>query len=283
VRRALEETGGREVAAVVCVTDGRSNRGEGPQGVVSLLRRRGVPFYAIGIGDPIPPKDLEVVDISAEPRAMLGDPIVIEASIRARSYEGRHVEAILVSRPREGGAETELERRHLAAPADGETIDLTFQHAPAAAGEYVFELRLPPGDDEPVTDDNARSVVVVVSDDVSKVLLIAGSPTFEYHFLKTRLIRERTANVSCWLQSAQPRFPQEGDERIEGLPTTIDLLQEFDCIILLDPDPDDVDAGMAQALKTFVAEHKGGLLYVPGPKFAAALLSRPDLKPIRDP
>lgn len=282
VRRALEDTGGRSVAAVVVVTDGKINRGEGAQGVVAALRRRGVPFYALGVGDPVPPKDLEVVDVAAEPRAMLGDPIVIEAAARARGYEGQRVEAVLVSRPREGGGEVELERRTIDAPADGEDVHLTFTHSPTAPGEYVFELRLPPRDDEAVIDDNARSVTVTVTDDVSKVLLVAGSPTFEYHFLKTRLIRERTANVSCWLQSAQPRFPQEGDERIEALPTTMEELREFDAIVLLDPDPEGFDAASAEALKTFVAEHKGGLLYVAGPKHTSTLLARPDLKPLRD-
>lgn len=282
VRRALEDTGGRGVAAVVAVTDGRVNRGEGAQAVVAALRRRDVPFYALGVGDPIPPKDLEVVDLSAEPRAMLGDPIIIEGAIRSRGYEGQHIEAVLVVRPRDGGPELEVERRHLGAPPDGEVVHLTFQHAPAAAGEYVLELRLPPRDDESVTDDNQRAVTVTVSDDVSRVLLVAGSPTFEYHFLRTRLVRERTANVSCWLQSAQPRFPQEGNERIDALPVTIEGLREFDAIILLDPDPDELDAAAAEALKTFVAEHRGGLLFAPGPKFTQALLARPDLKALRD-
>jgi hypothetical protein len=287
VRRALEETGGRGVAAVIAVTDGKINRGEGAQAVVAALRRSGrnpaaIPFYALGVGDPVPPKDLEVIDVSAEPRAMLGDPIIIEASIRARGYEGQHVEAVLVMRPREGGPELELERRHLGAPPDGEAQSLTFQHAPTAAGDYVLELRLPPLDDEPVTDDNARSVSVTVSDDVSRILLVAGSPTFEYHFLKTRLVRERTANVSCWLQSAQARFPQEGDERIDALPTTIELLKDFDAIIMLDPNPEELEGAVAEALKTFVAEHKGGLLYVAGPKYTQLLLARPDLKPLRD-
>lgn len=282
VRRALEETGGRGVAAVVAITDGRINRGEGAQGVVATLRRRGVPFYALGVGDPIPPRDLEVVAVTAEPRAMLGDPIVVEASIRARGFEGQHVEAELVARPRDGGAEQVIERRSLGAPPDGEVVHLTFQHTPDAPGDYVIELRLPPGDDEPVTDDNARGVTVTVSDDVSRVLLVAGSPTFEYHFLKTRLVRERTANVSCWLQSAEPRFPQEGDERIDALPTTIEALREYDAVILLDPNPEDLDARAAQALATFVAEHRGGLLYVAGPKHTHELLQRPDLQPLRD-
>lgn len=282
VRRALEDTGGRGVAAVVAITDGRINRGEGAQGVVAALRRRDVPFYALGVGDPIPPRNLEVIDVAAEPRAMLGDPIVIEAAIRARGYEGQHVEAVLVARPREGGAEVEVERRHLGAPPDGQVERLTFQHAPAAPGEYVLELRLPPRDDEPVVDDNARSVAVTVTDDVSRVLLVAGSPTFEYHFLKTRLIRERTADVSCWLQSAEPRFPQEGDQRLDALPLTVEELKDYDAILLLDPDPEDLDAQAAEALKTFVADHKGGLLYVAGPKHTQALLARPDLKPLRD-
>jgi hypothetical protein len=282
VRRALEDTGGRGVAAVVAITDGKVNHGEGARAVVAALQRRRIPFYALGLGDPIPPKNLEVVDLSADPRAMVGDPIHLEGTIRSRGYEGQHLEAVLVARPRQGGAEVEIERKHLGAPADGEAEHLSFTYTPTAPGEFVFELRLPPRDDEQLTDDNARSTQIAVTDDVSRVLLVAGSPTFEYHFLKTRLIRERTANVSCWLESAAPRFPQEGDERIDALPLTLDQLKEYDCVLLLDPDPEQLDAGFAAALKTYVAETKGGLLYVPGPKFTGALLARPDLQPLRD-
>lgn len=284
VRRALEDTSGRQVAAVVLVTDGRVNRGEGVQGIAAALRRDPlVPVHVLGVGDPTPPKNLEVVSLSAEPRVVLGDPVALQASVRGRGVQGSQVSVTLRKKPRDGGAAAELERRSVTLPAnDFEQLELTFVHRPDAIGEFVFELSIDPLGDEPVTDDNEKSVAVKVSDDQTRVLLVAGSPTFEYHFLKTRLVRERTTVVSCWLQSAAPRFPQEGKQRIEALPATIEELEEYDAVVLLDPDPAGFDAGVLDALVKFVAHHKGGLLVAPGPKFAPSLLEAADAKGLRD-
>jgi len=283
VRKALEDTGGRPVAAVVCVSDGRANKGEGRQSAINALSRRGVPFYAVGIGDPTPPKNLEVVEVNAEARVVLGDPMVVEGAVRSRGYAGRDVEVELtVARTDAGGEPELLERRVVTMPADEESLPLSFRHAPAEKGDYVFALRIPAREEEPVKDDNEQQVTVTVTDDETRVLLVSGSPGFEYHFLRQRLIRERTAVVSCWLQSADPAFPQEGDERIEALPTTLEVLQDFDIVILLDPNPSDFDAVVAEAYKQFVADYKGGLLFIPGPKYGPEFMAAPDLKPFRD-
>lgn len=285
LRKALEDLSGRPLAAVVIVTDGKVNRGEGAQGIAAALRRDPpVKVFLLGIGDPTPPKNLEVVSLAVEPRVILGDPIVLQAALRARGYPGRTVTVVLTKAPRDGGPRVDLERRDVKLPeADGEPVEVQFTHRPEAVGDFVFEVSTPEQEEEPRKDDNRKGPMPVkVSDDQAKALLIAGSPTFEYHFLKTRLIRERTTVVSCWLQSAAPRFPQEGDERVAAMPASLEELKDYDAVILLDPDPDGFDAGVAEALKNFVANHKGGLLYAPGPKFTSGLFARADLKPLRD-
>ena len=208
LRKALEETGGRSVAAVVAVTDGRINKGEGQQGVIAALEGRHIPFFAIGIGDPTPPVNLEVVDLSADPRVLLGDPLAIEATVRARGFEGQTVEAVFSVKAQGAAESTVLERREIVFEADDRPIALRFIYKPDRAADLVFKLELPAREDEPVVSDNLRTVAVKVTDEKTRVLLIAGGPTFEYHFLKTRLIREKAAVVSCWLQSADGTFPR---------------------------------------------------------------------------
>lgn len=287
IRRALEETGGRRVAAVVAITDGRVNKGEGgARGLAEGLVRRGVPFYAVGIGDPTPPQNVEVVRISAEPRAVLGDPVVVEGAVRARGYEGQQVEVLLRRRKRDAsgalGDPATLETRPLVLPQDGQPVPLTFRFTPEEKGELLLELQIEARPEETITDDNLKSTVVTVSDDKARVLLVAGSPGFEYHFLKTRLIREKTVVVSCWLQSADPRFPQDGNERIDALPLGLEELRPFDVVILLDPNPEPYDGQSAAALKQWAVETRGGLLVLPGPKYGPLLLQQPDLQPLRD-
>lgn len=283
VRKALEETGGRTVAGLIVITDGGLNKGEGEQGVIAALERRGIPCYTIGVGDPTPPKNLAVLELGVDERVVLGDPMVIEGAVQGRGYGGQTIDVELTVEPAAGGEPRLLERRPVEFPAaDDEKVPLTFRYAPQEKGDFVFRLRIPAREEEPRTDDNEVARTVTVTDDKTAVLLISGGPSFEYHFLKQRLIREKTAVLSCWLQSADPRFPQDGNEPIEALPATLAELQAFDLVLLLDPNPEAFDAGMADAYKSFVADYKGGMLFVPGPTYAGELLQRPDLKPLRD-
>ncbi|MEZ6188330.1 MAG: VWA domain-containing protein [Planctomycetota bacterium] len=281
LRKALEEVGAARVAAVVAITDGRLNKGEGRAGLEALLEARSTRLFAIGIGDPTPPKNLEVTKLACEETVVLNDPMLIEGEVRGQGYEGQTVEVELTRKP-EGGAAEVLETQSVTLGADGSSQRVTFRHTPDAIGTYTFQLRIPPRDEELVQKDNARSQVVKVTDEGLKVLLIAGSPSFEYHFLRTRLIREKTAVVSCWLQSADPRFPQDGNEQLQELPRNFAQLEPFDAVILIDPNPRDFDAAAVQALKTFVAEHQGGLLLIPGPKYAGDLWRLAEMQPLRD-
>ena len=281
LRKAFEEVGAARVAGVVVITDGRLNKGEGQEGLKELLQARSAKLYAIGIGDPTPPRNLEVSKLACEEVVVLKDPMVIEGEVRGQGYAGEAVEVELTRKP-EGGTVEVLETQTVVLGADGSSQRLTFRHTPDAIGTYVFQLRIPPRDEELVAKDNSRTQTVKVSDEGLKVLLIAGSPGFEYHFLRTRLIREKTAIVSCWLQSADPRFPQDGNEQLTEFPGTFQQLKEFDAVILVDPNPDGIDAKTAQALKTFVADHQGGLMLIPGPKYASALWRNGDMQPLRD-
>ncbi|HBP19653.1 MAG TPA: hypothetical protein DEA08_17920 [Planctomycetes bacterium] len=205
----------------------------------------------------------------------------------ARGYAKVPLQVVLsVSK---GEATKELERVDWTPPAGPETSKpFVFRgHEPEAAGSYVYEVRLvtkseqAPGE-EPITSDDAKSAPVKVTEETTRVLLVAGGPCFEYHFLRARSIREKSVKVSVWLQSAVEGFKQPGNVRIESLPTTLEALQEFDCVVLLDPNPVAFSTETAEALKRFVAEYHGGLLYVPGPKYSGRFLGRPELKPILD-
>lgn len=289
LRQALAETGGRNVAAVVAITDGRVNKGEGAAGVIASLEARGVPFYALGIGDPIPPKNLEVAEVSAPPRVLLGDPMVLEANLRARGYAGVPLEALLEVTPAKGGTPQVLDRvpwTPKQGPEDSRPVVFR-KHQPEKAGDFVYGVRLvtkqpqPPGE-ETVTEDDVKTRPVKVTEETLRVLLVAGGPCFEYHFLRARLIREKAAKASVWLQSAVEGFPQPGNVRIEKLPTTLEELREYDCVLMIDPNPDGFSPETAEALKRYVAEHHGGLLYVPGPKYSGSFLHRAELKAVRD-
>ena len=285
VRRALEEQGGRAVAAVVAITDGRANKGEGPKAVAAELKERGIPFYAIGIGDPTPPKNLELAELIVNERAYKNDPIVIEGRVRHHGYEGEKVAVELLLAPAEAPDKAEvLKTETVELHQDGSSERVSFSHVVKDVGSYIVTLRVPPREEELVKDDNQRSAPFSVIDDETKVLLVAGNPTYEYRFLKNMLLRDKTIQLQCFLQSAEDGYPQDssGDKHLDAIPRLREELQQYDCIILVDPNHAGFDREIAENLQWFVGKYGGGLLFVAGIKYTTDFLRAEDMRPILD-
>src|SRR6185436_1393360 len=115
-----------------------------------------------------------------------------------------------------------------------------------------------------------RSIVVEVVKEASKVLLIAGGPSYEYRFLKNLLRRDSRIFLAAWLMSADPDYPQEGKVSLKKLPSTPKELFEYDVVILMDPDPQGFPEGFPKLLEEFVGKRRGGLVYSAGEKYASS-------------
>ena len=128
---------------------------------------------------------------------------------------------------------------------------------------------------ESITDDNVRDATVTVLDKQLRVLVVAGGPSYEYRYLLPLLMRDKTINVSAWLQSAEARALRDGKTTITKLPREPEEVFQYDVILLLDPDPADLDAAWAVTVRRWVDEFGGGLLLQAGPQFTTRLLRDP--------
>ena len=120
-----------------------------------------------------------------------------------------------------------------------------------------------------------RAEVVACCDLVeekAKVPLVSGAPAHDYYAIKNVLLRDPTVTLACYLQSAAPEFPQDGNISLKQLPQTEKELFAFDVLILHDPSPDDLPPDWPALLKRFVADHGGGLAFVAGNKHTLSLL-----------
>ena len=284
LRGAIEQQAGTRIAAVVIVTDGRLTAGEGVAGVGEFLREKGIPVHAVGVGDPTPPKNFRVTAVLASERVFAGDPISAEVRVQQKGYEGETVRVTLVDAfAREAGAE--VETRELGA------VEVTFgDEQTEGSAHFKVELeglglhrltaRIEAREEEAFEDDNERTVDVEVVEEASRVLLIAGGPTWEYRFLKNLLRRDRRVTLSAWLISADPDYPQEGNLSLEKLPLEAKELYEYDVVMLLDVDPAGLPPGYAPLLADFVGKHRGGLLFVAGEKYSSAFFLSEAMRPV---
>ena len=273
LEQALEE---KLTAAVIVTTDGQHNAESDLDAIASQAAERDVPVFVIGVGDAQKPRNLRVTDLYVDPQVWKGDPFELEALLIARGAEtaSAEVEFVEIIEAPDGGDPQEkvLESRQVALDPDREEqqVRMTFKHTSEEVGTRTYTVRAKPIANETDSKDNAPQAPakVQVLDNQAKVLLIAGSATWEYRSLTVLLTREKTVDLSCWLQSLDQGREQQGNSRILSLPATQEELFAYDVVLLLDPDPREFDPAWMELLTRFVSERSGGVLYMPGPVFS---------------
>jgi hypothetical protein len=287
IRESLASLAGNPVAAIVLITDGQHTSGADPLAAADFAAQNKVPLFTVGVGNPGFPQNLRVSDLWAPETAFAGDPLLIQARVQAEGLAAAPVTVELVER-RAGGAdaadapERVVERKEVTIGGDAPQADLTFRHTPAAAGAFVFTVRVPPLPAELIKTDNEKSIAVRVVSEQARVLLVAGGPSWEFQSVRTLLIRDKTINVSCWLQSIDLDMRQDGDTVIEKLPDKPEELFKYDVVMFFDADPAEFNEVWMAALKRFVGEHAGGLFWMAGTKHAIPFISHARTREIRD-
>jgi len=111
---------------------------------------------------------------------------------------------------------------------------------------------------------------------------VSGGPTWEYRYLSRLLQRDATMNLSCWLQSADEEAVRDGNTVIDRFPRTQEELFPYDCVILLDPQPNDIDPTWTTHIEAMVGSYGGGLLYVAGRKNTPRFTHDPNTRSLLD-
>ena len=271
VRGALESLGSSPIAGVVLLSDGNFNKGEPSDVAAEILRQRGVRLHAVGIGDPASPINVLVSDISGPRSAFKNDPFSVTVRLDAQNVEPQPLEVELLERRAGAAATPTVVERRVVTPSPTGTIEpLVFERKVTEPGTLTYAARVRPIENESILSDNEKEILpaVQVLDDKMRVLIVAGSPSYDYRFLERMLERDASVDVSTWLQSADVRAVREGNTIITELPADPEKLFIYDAVILLDPDPDQLDPTWGSLLATFIAEQGGGVLYEAGNKFS---------------
>lgn len=283
VRRSVESLGGAPIAAVVVVSDGGFNRGAGPEEVGRFARERRIPIHVVGVGDPARPRNVRVADVLAPENAFQNDPFAVTATLHAQGLEGEAVRVALRERDAaQGGDSTVVDSRSVILGPDGPAGEVRFERKQDRTGRFSYVIEVEPVEGEAVLDDNAGQTAVNVLDSRTRVLLVSSMPSWEYRYVSRLLQRDDTFELSCWLQSADLAAVRDGDVIIDHLPRQADELFDYDVILLMDPDPSELDGDWARLMDTFVARNGGGVLFAAARTHASAFMRAEDLKPLRD-
>ena len=135
---------GRSVAGIVMLSDG----GDTGQGEVALVAVDDVaPVYAIGVGAPQAPHDLEVVDLTAGHSTMSASVIDVEVSVVGHGRGGGPIELRFLEDGRL------LDVRRVTPPDDGVPVRTVFQVSPKVDVATLYTVEIPLDPDEVVTGE----------------------------------------------------------------------------------------------------------------------------------
>ena len=250
------------LAAVVLITDGCRNYGGTTTDAARILQARGVPLYAIGVGNANPPRDYEVVEVAAPREVRRDTEVQIDVTVRYTGFDKpfdlllKRGDEVLITRKVTPTADADLQRVRLAFTPDRE-------------GTSTFRVEIPVAEGEKIKENNVRDFILEIKDERLPVLYIEGSPRTEFRFLRRAMFRDKNFRLVSMLRLAPDRFYLQGVNDSEaylktGFPDTAERLDAFQAVILGDIEAAVFTPKQLELLQDFVKRRGGGLLMLGG-------------------
>lgn len=281
------------LAGVVVVSDGGLNAGSGEDGALVFAQdpRHPVRIATIGVGGLERAANLVVTEVRAPSEVRYHrelsqqDPFEVTGFVVGNELGGKRARVELLRYPAEADASTAslIAVTEIVLPENDQPAEIKFPQEPDTAGEfrYVVRAQLSESIAEYRDRDNQRDVVINFSERNTSVLMIAGGPMRDYHFVRNLLYRTATVDLDVWLQTVSaadlPHVSQEADDLLATFPAKfperpiVDRLPEgsqaprtYDVVILFDIDWSALSEEDREVLSTWVERQRGGLILVAG-------------------
>jgi hypothetical protein len=259
---ALAEHRGQPLAGVLLVSDGQSNAGEDPRKVAEQAGKQSVPIVALAVGTEQGPSNARLAAIEADPVVFVRDSTEVAVLVEGHAMNGRT--GLVTLEKRQDGNWSEVGREEVTFNEDAATRRVNFKLTPDVVGEIELRAKIADFGAELTETDNIATHAMKVVRQQIRVLLIAGSSSPEVQFLRNALLRDTALEFACWLQSAGEGYEQMGTRPIRRLPLNRQELEQYDVLILFDPDMRALGPTWSDLISQFVGTSGGGLIYVAG-------------------
>lgn len=191
LHRALREAGlAGQPAAVVLFTDGGHGVGRSAEALAELPD---LPLVFVGVGANERARDAEISSVVPPAIAFAGQALQIQVLVRASGLAGRSVPLLLKR------GEQVLVSQSIVLPADGQELRAVLEWTPPAPGNYPLALQLPVQDGEQIADNNRVELPIEAVRDKIRVLLVTGSPSWSYRFLRGALKGDPSLDVVSFI------------------------------------------------------------------------------------
>lgn len=269
LRQTIERTSGRDLEAIVLLSDGRST--ESKQVVPPLVTAAGVPVFAVPMAPQDRAPDVRLARIDVPPTALRGETVAVAIRLRHRNAEGKQVKLTLTD-----GKQTQT--RQVTLTAGGEQTE-RFLWKDAAPPSIDLKASIEPIVGETQQQNNAAEAAVPVVDQKLRVALLSGSAGWDLQYLRNILSR------TPWIELSDQLIAPGEQCRLDA-----DTLGKQDIFVLCDVPTGALSPQQADAIHRAVSERSKSALLLAGdssvwrsmaqqPLLAALLPQRVDQSP----
>lgn len=272
LRMAVQQQG-EDLGGIVLLSDGRHNVHSRPETPARILGRNSVPVHSVVLGSTVPPADAAVAAVDAPTTVFAGDRVSVEAECKLDGLAGQTVTVQLLD------GQDVVDTQEVEVSGDAMRTRVRLADDPQHDGLHWYTVRILPVEQELSGDNNARTEVVAISSDRTRVLLVDSRPRWEFRYLKN-LLAYRDPGVRLQYVLLEPdrvasapdrpvipasaTRPQDQPEAT-ALPASREDWLAFDVILLGDVSTDMLGPAAPEILRQFVTRRGGTLVILSGP------------------
>ena len=190
---AVKEWRGQLLAGIVLLTDGAHNASTS---VVDRVTETEIPIYAVGVGDPTPPRDLKLSRVEVSPIVYTDHNAPIRVTLNHTGYSGSQIRVSLMM-------DNQAVDTVPITLTDEPTQTVEFALNPQEEGTFQYVVSVPVLEGELTPENNTRAFPLKVVQTKLHLLYIEGQPGWEYAFLKRTLERDPNIDSTCVILSSK--------------------------------------------------------------------------------
>lgn len=284
VEQALRRGAGRPVSGVVLLSDGRSV-GELSKGLLRRLEAEKVPVFSVALGSAQAVADVAVGRVESPRSAFVSDMVPVQVELSRtpamKAGESTMSSSASVLELIDTGTGVVLDTREVDwliqdeadAAKTSQQRRITLTAKGGVAGSAMWRVRVRPklGGADMIQENDAQELAIELVDRPLRVAYFDGYPRWEYRYLTSLLVREKSVSSAITLLAPGRRYLQEGTVILDALPTTHEQWSAFDVIIMGDVLPSVFTGEQLAQIKHRVAVGGAGLVWIGGESATPAL------------
>jgi uncharacterized membrane protein len=229
---------------------------------LATLRARSIPVFTVGVGEEQFERDIQISRIETPRMILKGSSVAVDVVVTHTGYAGTRV-AVQVED--EGRL---VSSQEVTLPDDGEAATVRVNFTGIDAGPRLFRFAVPVQEGEQVTQNNARTSLILVTDGPERILYMEGEPRFETKFIRRAVEDDENVKVVILQRTAEDKYLRldvdSPDELASGFPRTREELFAYRAVILGSVEAAAFSPDQIRMLADFVSIRGGGLMMLGG-------------------